>query len=73
MIMTNDGDLANEILESENIHEKEYIVQVDELLMMNFLGKCLKALKSQVMKVRELREYQMNWGYVRLKIIRKLN
>ena len=28
IIMTNDGDLANEILESENMHEKEYIVKV---------------------------------------------
>lgn len=30
IIMTNDGDLANKILESENEHEKEYIVTVDK-------------------------------------------
>jgi len=30
IIMTNDGDFANEILESENMHEKEYIVEVDK-------------------------------------------
>lgn len=29
MFMTNDGELANQILDSENIHEKEYIVTVD--------------------------------------------
>ncbi|WP_029452625.1 pseudouridine synthase [Clostridium algidicarnis] len=29
ILMTNDGDLANKILESENNHEKEYIVTVD--------------------------------------------
>jgi len=28
ILMTNDGDLANKILESENEHEKEYIVTV---------------------------------------------
>jgi 23S rRNA pseudouridine2604 synthase len=37
ILMTNDGDLANKILESENEHEKEYIVTVnkafDELFM----------------------------------------
>ena len=37
IIMTNDGDLANEILESENLHEKEYIVTVDKSLDENFL------------------------------------
>lgn len=37
IIMTNDGDLANEILESENLHEKEYIVTVDKNLDENFL------------------------------------
>lgn len=30
ILMTNDGDLANKILESENQHEKEYIVTVNK-------------------------------------------
>ncbi|MBS6006572.1 MAG: pseudouridine synthase [Clostridium baratii] len=30
IIMTNDGDLANKILESENEHEKEYVVKLDK-------------------------------------------
>ena len=30
ILMTNDGELANKILESENEHEKEYIVTVDK-------------------------------------------
>jgi len=30
ILMTNDGDLANKILESENEHEKEYIVTVNK-------------------------------------------
>ena len=37
IIMTNDGDLANEILESENMHEKEYIVKVNKALDDNFI------------------------------------
>jgi 23S rRNA pseudouridine2604 synthase len=30
ILMTNDGDLANKVLESENHHEKEYIVTVNK-------------------------------------------
>lgn len=30
ILLTNDGELANLILESENLHEKEYIVTVDK-------------------------------------------
>ena len=30
ILMTNDGDLANKILESENEHEKEYLVSVNK-------------------------------------------
>lgn len=30
IIMTNDGDFANEVLKEENEHEKEYIVTVDK-------------------------------------------
>ncbi|MGH4138419.1 pseudouridine synthase [Clostridium sp.] len=30
ILLTNDGDLANKILESENLHEKEYIVTVNK-------------------------------------------
>ncbi|MBU3127455.1 pseudouridine synthase [Clostridium tagluense] len=30
ILMTNDGDLANKILESENEHEKEYIVRLNK-------------------------------------------
>ena len=37
IIMTNDGDLANEILESENLHEKEYIVTVDKTFNDEFI------------------------------------
>ena len=37
IIMTNDGHLANEILESENLHEREYIVTVDKNFDENFL------------------------------------
>jgi len=37
ILLTNDGDLANKILESDNDHEKEYIVTVDKPFDDSFL------------------------------------
>lgn len=39
IIMTNDGELANAILECENLHEKEYIVTVDRKFEDEFIAK----------------------------------
>jgi len=37
ILLTNDGDWANDIMSSENIHEKEYLVAVDKNLTEQFL------------------------------------
>ena len=39
IIMTNDGELANEILEADNMHEKEYIVELDKAFDDVFIKK----------------------------------
>lgn len=39
IILTNDGDLANEVLASENNHEKEYIVTLDQPFYDDFIEK----------------------------------
>ena len=39
IIMTNDGVLANKILESDNLHEKEYVVTVDKDFNNDFIRK----------------------------------
>ena len=39
LLLTNDGDIVNEILRAENHHEKEYVVQVDKPLTDQFLKK----------------------------------
>lgn len=39
ILMTNDGDLANKILSSENYHEKEYIVTLDKDFDDEFIYK----------------------------------
>ncbi|AWK51865.1 23S rRNA pseudouridine synthase F [Clostridium beijerinckii] len=45
IIMTNDGDLANEILESEHIHEKEYVVKVNKTFDDEFLKQMAKGVE----------------------------
>lgn len=37
ILLTNDGDIVNEILRAENKHEKEYIVTVDKPLTASFI------------------------------------
>ncbi len=39
ILMTDDGDIVNEILRSENKHEKEYIVTVDRPITDEFIEK----------------------------------
>ncbi len=39
ILMTNDGDIVNDILRAENNHEKEYIVHVDRKLSHDFCDK----------------------------------
>jgi 23S rRNA pseudouridine2604 synthase len=39
ILMTNDGDIVNEILRAENAHEKEYFVDVDKEITSDFLSK----------------------------------
>lgn len=44
IIMTNDGILSNKILESDNLHEKEYIVTVDKTITDDFINKMSKGV-----------------------------
>jgi 23S rRNA pseudouridine2604 synthase len=45
ILLTNDGDIVNEILRSENKHEKEYIVSVDKPITPDFLKKMSEGVK----------------------------
>ncbi len=38
ILLTNDGDIVNKILRSENNHEKEYIVRVDKPITDSFIS-----------------------------------
>lgn len=65
ILMTNDGDIVNEILRPENEHEKEYIVSVDRPIQPDFLenmasGVRILGTKTKPSKVNQLSKYEFN-------------
>lgn len=45
ILLTNDGDIVNEILRAENKHEKEYIVTVDKPITPWFLSRMAEGVE----------------------------
>jgi len=45
ILLTNDGDIVNEILRAENKHEKEYIVKVDKPITPQFIKKMSEGVR----------------------------
>lgn len=45
ILLTNDGDIVNEILREENNHKKEYIVTVDKNIDDNFIKNMSKGVR----------------------------
>ncbi|WP_409300898.1 23S rRNA pseudouridine(2604) synthase RluF [Peribacillus sp. SCS-155] len=62
ILLTNDGDIVNEILRAENKHEKEYIVTVDKPITPSFVksmsqGVAILDTKTLPCKVIQLSKY----------------
>ena len=51
MLMTNRGDLVNEILRASNVHEKEYLVRVDKALTEGFVDKMRRGVHLDELQV----------------------
>ncbi|MBK5482395.1 23S rRNA pseudouridine(2604) synthase RluF [Peribacillus sp. TH16] len=65
ILLTNDGDIVNEILRAENKHEKEYIVTVDKPLTSSFIqdmasGVEILGTKTLACKIKQLNKYTFN-------------
>ncbi|MDC0705662.1 23S rRNA pseudouridine(2604) synthase RluF [Priestia sp. AB] len=63
ILLTNDGDIINEILRAENKHEKEYIVAVDKPITPEFIknmseGVKILSTKTLPCKVTQLSKYE---------------
>ncbi len=62
ILLTNDGDIVNEILRAEHKHEKEYIVSVDRPITPDFLKRMSEGVKildtvTLPCEVRQLSKY----------------
>ena len=62
ILLTNDDDIVNEILRSENQHEKEYVVSVDRPITPEFLKQMSEGVKildtiTLPCKVEQLSKY----------------
>ena len=51
MLMTNRGDLVNEILRASNVHEKEYLVRVDKTITEGFVDKMRRGVHLDELQV----------------------
>lgn len=51
LLMTNQGELANQIMHAGNLHEKEYLVTVDQPFNVAFLKKMREGVELKELKV----------------------
>jgi len=60
ILMTNDGDLASKILESDNKHEKEYLVKVDKPFEDSFLEAMAQGVEILGVRTRPCKLVRIN-------------
>lgn len=60
ILLTNDGDIVNQILRKENKHEKEYIVGVDKPIDAKFLNRMRKPIPMLGTKTLPAKINQLN-------------
>ena len=73
ILMTNDGDLANNILESENEHEKEYIVTVNKHFDESFLKAMSEGVQICGVKTRPCKVIAVSDDTFRIILTQGLN
>lgn len=64
LLLTNDGDIVNEILRSENNHEKEYIVTLDKYITESFIEAMAAGVEilntiTKPCQVSRINDYQL--------------
>lgn len=73
ILLTNDGDWANEILSSENIHEKEYLVTVDKSLKAQFLQQLSEGVDINIDLTRPCKVEQVSEDTFKITLTQGLN
>lgn len=73
ILLTNDGDVANSILESENEHEKEYIVTVDKPFDDGFIKAMSEGVDIGEIKTRPCKVVRITEDTFRIILTQGLN
>jgi 23S rRNA pseudouridine2604 synthase len=73
ILLTNDGDIVNEILRAENKHEKEYIVTVDKPITPEFLKNMSQGVKILGTKTLPCEVVQMSKYVFQITLTQGLN
>ncbi|MEM9931147.1 MAG: pseudouridine synthase, partial [Bacteroidota bacterium] len=73
ILLTNDGDIVNEILREENAHEKEYIVKVDRPVSDHFVKKMAGGLPILGTRTKKCKVERVNKFVFRIILTQGLN
>ena len=73
ILLTNDGDIVNEILRAENKHEKEYIVTVDKPITQDFLKKMASGVEILNTKTLPCKVKQLSRNVFNITLTQGLN
>lgn len=73
ILLTNDGDIVNEILRAENKHEKEYIVTVDRPITGEFLRKMSEGVEILDTKTLPCKVTKLSRNVFRIILTQGLN
>ncbi|MGX2958643.1 pseudouridine synthase [Peribacillus sp. JNUCC 23] len=60
ILLTNDGDIVNKMMRSENAHEKEYLVKVDQPITNDFIAKMASGVEILGVMTRPCEVIRMN-------------
>ena len=73
ILLTNDGEMANKVLESENNHEKEYIVTLDKPFGDSFITEMSQGVKICGVKTRSCKVSRVSENTFNITLTQGLN
>jgi len=73
ILLTNDGDIVNEVLREEHGHEKEYLVTVEPAVTANFLSMLASGVRIGAGKTKPARVTRVDANRFRIVLTQGLN
>jgi 23S rRNA pseudouridine2604 synthase len=73
ILLTNDGDIVNEVLRAEHKHEKEYVVSVDHAITGDFVSQMTAGVRLSDATTRPCKVHQLGPKVFRIVLTQGLN